>query len=112
MAAPHYEASAATTYTAYLHKSNEEGSATFSKLYPPSLYTMPTATSTDLATHSLPRDDGKHDSMSDHDGKAQVTVDQLAEDGARKPEWLRNISEDELAARNKKLVRKMDMVIL
>lgn len=72
---------------------------------------FPTMTSPEVPLQHLSQQD-KRDSMSERDSKAQVTLDALAEDGPRKPEWLCNISEDELALRNKKLVRKMDMVIL
>lgn len=51
-------------------------------------------------------------SADEPDSKGHITLNQLAEDGPRKPQWLADISEDELAVRNKKLVRKMDRVIL
>lgn len=64
------------------------------------------------STQPLPSQQDNKESMSNHDEKPNITVEQLADDGPRKPEWLCNISEEELAIRNKKLVRKMDMVIL
>lgn len=68
-----------------------------------------------MATPELSRHPAqeKRDSMSDSENqKPKVTIEQLAQDGPRKPEWLANIDEQELARRNRKLVRKMDLIIL